>query len=341
MDDKKIRDHLVLFLKTALITTVIVYALQGGSDNQRMAWYRAGLSGLACGLLWVGNGWMSDWLSRHFSWTEGPARRLLVSLAATLLYTFLVWWLIATLWLTPYRGFDLMRPLQHFEWADFLPTLLITLFISTLMHGRGFLEAWKNAAAEAERLKKEHAEARFEALKNQVNPHFLFNSLNVLTALVHRDADQSEAFIRSMATVYRYVLDSRERDLVPLEEELQQLEAYVFMMKIRFGDAFSITMDLPDTRGQMAPLSLQMLLENVFKHNEVSKNKPLEVHLRRDGDYLEMSNPVQVRSHLEPVSGVGLENIRSRYQALGARPVAWALAEGRFTVRIPIVSSDE
>jgi LytS/YehU family sensor histidine kinase len=190
---------------------------------------------------------------------------------------------------------------------------------------------------EAEKLKKEQAEARFEALKNQVNPHFLFNSLNVLTTLVHKDADQAEQFIRRLSTVYRYVLDSRDKEVVTLDEELKALEAFLFLMKTRFGDAFEARIEVPDRQGRVAPLTLQMLVENALKHNEVSKSMPLSISIVQQNGHLEVRNNLQPRSNPGEGSGVGLENIRGRYRFLTDRPLDVRRDADFFTVIVPIV----
>jgi LytS/YehU family sensor histidine kinase len=283
---------------------------------------------------------ISEGLSSYLSWTQAPVRRLFASLALTLLGTFWVWWFIATAWVAPQYGFDGWRTWQGFTFQKFLPTLVLTLLISVFMHGRGFLIEWKEAAAEAERLKKEQIAARYEALKNQVNPHFLFNSLNVLTTLVHKDADLAERFVRQLSLVFRYVLQSREREVAPVAEELEALEAYLFLMKIRFGEGFVSEIVLPDHDFYVAPLSLQMLVENAFKHNEASKNAPLHIRIFESDHYLVVSNNLQKRAHPAESSGIGLENIRSRYQFLSDRPVE-VYSDGKvFEVRLPMLGME-
>lgn len=332
-----IKETRSLFVQVCAGTLAIMLLLNYKDLSDGAVIYRAVLSGLAAGFIWTGNGVLSDVLSARFSWLEAPFRRFLISLAATLAYTFLIWWFVAAAWLAPQKGFDLLRPLRGFEWSDILPTFLITVFISTFMHGRGFLREWKQSVSEAERLKKEQIAARYEALKNQVNPHFLFNSLNVLITLVHKDAGLAEQFVRQLAAVYRYVLDSRELEAIALKDELEALEAYVFLMKIRFGDSFRAHIQVDGKEGRVAPLTLQMLLENALKHNEVSKNRPLSIEIREESGYVAVSNTVQPKTGVGDSSGVGLSNIRARYQFLTDKKIEVAQDAHTFTVKIPIV----
>lgn len=326
-----------IFAIVFVITTLLMLLL-----NYRQLWlfktvYQSVLSGLATALLWAGNSMMSDLLSHRFSWLKAPVQRFVISFLATLVYTFFVWCFIASAWHAPKEGFDMIRTIRTFEWSSFLPTFYITLFITIFMYGRGFLFEWRDSAAAAERLQKEQVEARYETLKNQVNPHFLFNSLNVLTTLVHKDADLAEQFIRQLSSVYRYVLDSRDREVVSLEEELTQLEAFIFLMKIRFGDRFDTVIEVQDRSGKVAPLTLQMLLENALKHNEISKNSPLSVEIKQENGFIVMKNNKQAKIGVTESSGVGLENIRSRYQFLSNQPVEVLQTANTFTVKIPIV----
>ncbi len=329
---------LFAFVFAGSLAVIMVVSSRNFSWNF-IYFYKNGLSALATAMIWVSNGLMSEAFSEKLSWLKAPVKRLLFSLAATFVVTFIIWWFIASAWNAPTLGFDPMRPFRGFELSDFLPTLLITLFISIFMHGRSFLYEWRQSALTAEQLKKEHIAARYETLKNQVNPHFLFNSLNVLTALVHKDADMAEQFIRQLSAVYRYVLDSRDQEVVPLEEEIKQLEAFIYLMKIRFGNSFEATIDVPDRSGKVAPLTLQMLVENAIKHNEVSKSNPLIISIVKDQNDIVIQNNIQPKSVVAESSGVGLENIRARYQFLTDRQVRIEQTDQSFIVKIPIVET--
>jgi len=337
MNKTEIRSTLLLFAKIFTGTLLLMLLLNYAHLSSYVVRYHAVLSATATAFIWTGSGILSGILSARFSWLEAPFKRFLISALATLAYTFLIWWFIATAWLAPEKGFDLMRPLRGFEWSDFLPTLIITLLISIFMHGRGFLLEWKEAASEAERLKKEQIAARYETLKNQVNPHFLFNSLNVLTALVHKDADLAEQFVRQLAAVYRYVLDSRDREAIALREELKALEAYIFLMKIRFGDSFNARISIDTQDGKVAPLTLQMLLENALKHNEVSKDNPILIEILEQGGYIVVRNNIQPKTSVGDSSGVGLSNIRARYQFLTDKKIEVLQDAHTFAVKIPII----
>jgi hypothetical protein len=299
------------------------------------------LNGFTFALLGYGNAEITEWLNNYLPWTGNITKRLIASVVCTFVYTSIAWVFIIWLWIWVDDGqmlsiTDLMTVLPK-NMRAFWITHLITLVVSSFMHGRSFLIEWKKTAIEAERLKKEQISTKYEALRNQVNPHFLFNSLNVLTTLVHKDADMAEKFIRQLSDNYRYVLDTREQEVVSLSEEVRNLNAYIFLMKIRFGDSLKAT--ISDTiDGQVAPLTLQMLVENAIKHNEVSKSNPLSIEVYQEGDYIVVKNNLQKKNNVSDSTGVGLENIKARYGFLSEKGVVIDDNDGYFTVKIPIIA---
>jgi len=217
-------------------------------------------------------------------------------------------------------------------------SLIITFLISLFLQGRGFLLSWKNAAVDAEAAKKESIKAQYESLKNQVNPHFLFNSLNALTNLVYEDQDKAAKFIKQLSDVYRYVLDTKDREMVSLKEELEFLNAYLFLQQIRFGEKLQVKIDLSEVESQVAPLAFQMLIENAIKHNVISHDDPLVIKLYSENDYLVIENNLQKKSVLKEDSpGIGLDNIRKRYAFLSDRSIVVSQTGKLFTVKLPIL----
>ncbi|GAB2576020.1 sensor histidine kinase [Spirosoma areae] len=195
----------------------------------------------------------------------------------------------------------------------------------------------------AERSEKENVQAQFAALKSQVNPHFLFNSLSILSSLVHTDADLSEKFIDQLSRAYRYILEQKDNERVLLKTELEFIQAYRFLLNIRFENKFDILINVPEadqTRYSIAPLTLQLLVENAVKHNRMSAKEPLQVHIRLDTDCLIVENNLQSRPQSEASTGVGLQNIITRYTLLTNRPVWVGESDGRFVVKIPLLNGE-
>jgi hypothetical protein len=283
-------------------------------------------------VMWIGNGELAHYLNQKISWVKKPVERLIVGVITTVVYTVGVAIGLLKLW-------EWSRGFRFNSYSDFvIVSLVITFLISLFLHGREFLLLWRKAAVDAERYQKESIQANFESLKSQVNPHFLFNSLNVLTSLVYQDADKAARFIKKLSEVYRYVLDTQGQEVVLLKEEMAFVDSYVYLQKIRFGENLNVEIShLGD--GKVIPLSVQLLLENAIKHNEVSSEYPLTIAVRRDNDYLVVVNGLRLKSHpLEETSGLGLSNIQKRYEFLSDKPVVIDKTDASFTVKIPILN---
>lgn len=323
---------IAISLAGSLLTTYFTCA--GCRANYiRFAWVTS-FSALLWIFLWIGNGELTDFINKKISWVKFPVRRLIVGVIGTVVYTVSVVLLITKAW----EYFLNARFDNYYEVV--LPSLIITFFISLVLHSREFLNRWKKSAVDAERLQKESVRAQYESLKNQVNPHFLFNSLNALTNLVYQDQDKAAKFIKQLSEVYRYVLDSRDKELVSLQEELKFLESYVFLQQIRFGDKLRMVIDLSTAQGQVAPLALQLLIENAIKHNIIAEEQPLTIKLYEQEDFIIVENNLQKKTTLsEDSSGIGLENIKRRYEFLSSRKVVVQEIGLIFKVEIPIINT--
>lgn len=200
-------------------------------------------------------------------------------------------------------------------------------------------ESLAQARTQLIRLQKENLQSQFEVLRQQVNPHFLFNSLNVLTSLIRLDPELAEKFTEHLSKVYRYVLENKDNDMVDLKTELDFLEAYLFLLNIRFMDKLEVTIDIaPDkTDFMILPLALQLLIENAIKHNSMSKKKPLLINVFIDEDkYLNVVNNLQERESYITSTGVGLKNIEHRYRLLEMPEPVFSKTETNFIARIPL-----
>jgi two-component system LytT family sensor kinase len=226
--------------------------------------------------------------------------------------------------------------------ANYALTFVISISIFYLILNRKSHFRMRDMEIQAEQLKKENALAQFQALKNQVSPHFLFNSLSILSSLVHVDANLSEKFIDRLSKAYRYILEQKDNDTVYLKTELDFIESYAFLLKIRFENKFDVQVAITDQQAEkyhIAPLTLQLLIENGIKHNRMSEKEPLVITILIKDDYLVVINPVRPRSQFEGITstGIGLANIKNRYQLLTQSSVQIEHGPALFTVKIPLL----
>jgi LytS/YehU family sensor histidine kinase len=284
-------------------------------------------------LLWRGNSWMTDYIDARIPWLKEPVKRLAFSVVTTIVYTVGVVLLLMYVFRLVF-DFTFGNALQY----TLVYSTVITLIVCLFLHGRAFFLNWSKVELDAEKLRNENLTARYEALKGQLDPHFLFNSLNVLTNLVYQSADQSAAFIKQLSEVYRYVLDIRHKELVSVEEEMKFVESYLYLNKIRFGDKLRFVNKLNDTTGNVPPLAIQMLVENAIKHNVISEDDPLTISISRLNDTIAVENNLQRRYTSEPhASGIGLDNISKRYEMLTNKSIVVEETPGAFKVMIPIL----
>lgn len=218
--------------------------------------------------------------------------------------------------------------------------LFITLIISLFFHAFHFYKELQKNKLKEQKIIAGTASAQFESLKNQIDPHFLFNSLNVLTSLIEEHPENAQRFTTSLSKIYRYVLDQKDKELVSLEEELAFAKTYIQLLQMRFEN--SLYFELPETvsnpDAKVVPLSLQLLLENTIKHNIASESKPLYICIYEEENYLVIENDLQRKEVLKTRKGVGLQNIINRYGIITNRKVEIHDNQHIFKVRLPILT---
>lgn len=338
MNDRRFR--LIGIPVLSLLITLLTLPLHGFPALPRFT-VSLGISLYFTTALWLGNRALWAWLLRRLPHVDQTPRRLAALVGLSVAYT-----VVATLllrlplrWLLPaYFKFEGTREALAIGF-----NLLPTLVVNTLYESIYFFQQWKLNLRRADQLAQARTQAQLDALAQQLDPHFLFNSLNTLAALIDPADAAAQQYVEGLADVYRYVLLSRERPTVPLAEEMAFVQTYLTLQKVRFRENVQVSYEVPPAAlaRRVAPLSVQLLVENALKHNEASQARPLHLRLAADADgtTLRVENTWQPRpAGLAPGTGTGLANVRQRYGLLGAsQPVAVAQAGGIFTVTLPLL----
>lgn len=244
--------------------------------------------------------------------------------------------LIIYKWAEPLLPFKLDKMFAAVTWPLYaIFTMGVNLGFFTVY----FISRWKESIIRAERLEKEKSQVQFDNLKNQLNPHFLFNALTSLNSLIFENQQLASAFLQQLSKVYRYVLQNKHKNFVLLSTELDFISHYVMLLETRFQGALKINFKVNDEAREKAivPVTLQVLIENAIKHNIVDKDKKLTIDVLTVGDYLIVSNNLQVRKTVETSNKQGLENLRSLYRFLTDKPVIIEPTADRFYVKIPLI----
>lgn len=285
--------------------------------------------------IWLGNRWLLLKQREHYDWFANPWRKLLLLVTANVLYTAPLTAGALWLWFVVSGQAVDVQAIRVVVLANVICVLFVTHAYETVF----LIREREGDLTRVERLERLRSQAELEALKAQVDPHFLFNSLNTLGHLILRDPLRGREFCDLLAEVYRYVLASRERDLVPLAEELAFVRNYHRLLALRFGGAVRLELDGLAAAADVLvpPLAVQTLLENAVKHNRVADDEPLTVQVQRDGASLRVANPVLERSSARPTSGLGLRNLDERCRQLTGRALEVVRDGTRFEVRLPLV----
>jgi len=200
-----------------------------------------------------------------------------------------------------------------------------------------FYTIWRKGIDREQHLREENLKYRYRNLKSQVNPHFLFNSLNTLSEIIYDNTKKADTYIQKLSGIYRYILDNENTDLVSLEEELDFVEKYFGLQKERDNGKIFLMIDIKDAdRYRIIPVSLQLLVENALKHNSISLEKPLEVHIYNTDEYVIVSNTLQRKSIIENSTHTGLSNLRERVKLIMNKEIIVEEESNRFNVKLPV-----
>lgn len=294
-----------------------------------------------CAALWLGNSFIYGLLDRKFSWEEHLVKRAIWGSLALITYSATAFMLVQMIMYKLVVGSLPENPISWGLRSSYV-AILISFVVSLLFVAIGFFQNWKKSLLEAERFKAEMLQYKYEALQNQINPHFLFNSFNVLSDLVYEDKKKAVAFINQLSQLFRYVLDSREKELVPIQEELEFIEAYSFLLQTRFEDKLIIRQEFRAEENEMiVPMTLQLLIENCVKHNEISGGQPLTVIITRAGGNLKVENNLQLKVGGADSKKTGISNIIQQFSFFTDRKVVVTESDSHYSVEVPIIKWEE
>ncbi len=293
-------------------------------------------------LLYIGTSYIFQWLSHHFPWGVHNKKRLWREIVFVSVYASLVQFILITVF--------------HYLKADFLLTLTPIVYLSNILFGLAItyitlaifegvylFRRWRESLLREAHLREKHTKTQLANLRAQLDPHFMFNSLNVLSALIRKDPGQAEHFVDDFARVYRYVLEVKDEIVVTLKQELDFAEAYLNLQKIRFGEGLQVSKNIcaEDLNKYILPLALQEVLNNAIKHNELSIEKPLYLHMESNGSALRVTNTAQLRKEKNNGTGTGLSNLKKRYALLGDAKPAFNVNEKHYLAHLPLIENDE
>ncbi len=318
--------------------------LLGGTLNRSFSVYfwNAGYS-MSLGIPLFANGYLFGWFEkRYINWIKKPIQSVLSALCMHFVYSSLVIFVVNWFWLIVVSG----KSMENF-WQDnssmIISEYIIFVIIASIIYAISFFKAWRKEVEQSEKIKSEALSLKYQVLQNQVNPHFLFNSLNVLGSLIDVDVAKAKEFNHELSLFYREVLNFKDEDIISLKEEIDFVKRYIYLQQIRFGEALQVEIAANENmEGKVIPLSLQALVENAIKHNEISKANPLKLVIAiTDEHQLIVENNLQPKKVLENSSKTGLQNLAGRYEYLTGKKVEITKNDNYFRVILPLIKVEE
>ena len=327
-----------MLLLVVLGNLTMLLVLKGEKLNENMFLYGSLNSIVVGGIFAIGLSLIVNILDRKIPWLQAPVKRLVVQFFVTVVFS-----LIIIALAIPITGYFMDQQItsDYFVRTGYFMLKIAFSFIfvgSLITNSILFFKNWKEAAVQQEILKREQLALQYETLKSQVNPHFLFNNLNSLTSLISSNPEKAIQFVKKLSEVYRYVLEQKDHELVDLETELRFVESYIYLQKIRFENNLDVKIDVQAKNYKVIPLSVQMLVENAIKHNEISDRNPMQISIfTTDNQFLVVENKLRKKSGTEG-SGSGIQNISDRYKFFTDKQVEIAVNTERFRISIPLLT---
>ncbi len=277
-------------------------------------------------------------LDNYISWNKQPLKRLIVGSIGSIFFTFICIILLRLLVVFLFEKGDFQDFLNTPK-NYYLFSIIISVNVLIIIHAIYFFKAFTQNKIKKHQVISNIQQAKFESLKNQLDPHFLFNSLNVLTSLIEENPKLAEKFTTKLSKIYRYVLQQKNSDLIPLKDELDFAKNYMDLLTIRFENSIDYEIEnITDNSFKIVPLALQLLLENAIKHNNISEKNKLQIRIFIQDDYLIIKNNKNLKNSLEKSTKVGLQNIINRYKLLSKKEVFIDNNSKTFTVKIPLLT---
>lgn len=296
------------------------------------------LYSLSIGILFISIATLiNNKLEKSIPWLKYPLKRFIISLLFEVIAGTIVLIVVNIIFFMLIKGQNFNEIYSRVT-TGFIYLVSFVLFGIIAKNSVFFFKNWKQSAINEEILKREKLSVEYEVLKNQVNPHFLFNNLTALSSLVYKDQNKASAFIQQFANVFRYILEFRSKEIVDLATESKLLNSIAFLYQIRHENDLQINIQLSNSIDKyIIPMALQMLLENAIKHNIISDEKPLIIEIKDDGDFVVVKNNLQPKEIIAESNKVGLKNIQLRYKYLSDKDVIIEKTNQFFTVKIPIL----
>ncbi len=321
------------------IVSITMPAIFGAYHHPIIRWQtliEVGFGFVSSTPIWLGCRAIVFYLWNKYPWHTKPFKHLIIEIIGLTLYTLIAGFIIHLITNAIFKN-----PFSYeVTTVSVALSIAVTFFITSIHEGLFFFNRWSETRITSEKLEKENIQSQYEVLKNQINPHFLFNNLNTLIGLIEENPQSAVDYVQTVAGFYREIINLRNKDVISLSEEISMVKSYLSLVEKRYGTNLQVEITLADNLMEtyIAPLTMQMLVENAIKHNIISRDKPLTIEVFNSAfNFLAVRNNLQPRENDEPSSKFGLQNIARRYSFLSEKKVEIIETKTSFMVLIPIL----
>ncbi len=317
-----------------IATVVILLTVQ---DPEPTFYYSIGLLIVVTILLWIGNRWITKLFDWYFPWLKFGNKRFFSHLLVGIVYSLSIFNLAYLIFKLAFTE-DPPVAEQFILINTFGAIFIIPIF--SIYFSLYFLDYWQKSELEMEKFQKESMRSQLATLKSHLDPHFLFNNLNILSSLIDKDRDQSQEFLVRFAQVYRTMLLTKVEDLITVEEEMDFIGSYIYLIQTRFEEniVFDINIDEEANYSMLPPLTIQLLIENAVKHNIITEKRPLRISIKAKPQKLMVINSLYEKPEdLKTKSGTGIKNIKERYSYFSDGELKFEKTSDEYKVTLPLM----
>lgn len=335
---KEIRKYLLVCILIALAIHILNFLATGFEISFLWQWKQLLVNYTYACIIGIANIWFFKFLNKKGSWEKQPKKMLMYGVTGSVLVSTLSFFIARLVHKLIFENYSFSEFMEMEHVGNYIFSMLIAFIVTLLFHLFYFFKALQEAKVKEQKIISYENSAKLSALKNQLDPHFLFNSLNVLTSLIEENPEKAQDFTTGLSKIYRYVLEQKEQELVSLASEINFAYNYINLLKMRFEDSVQFQVEVESQQAYyLIPLSLQLLLENAVKHNVISENLPLRIAIYTSAEMLVVENTYQPKKQLDNRIGVGLKNIKDRYKLATDKAVQIEQEGSVFKVQLPLL----
>jgi len=322
-------------ISTGIIAAIVVFLLNLLLVDMHSAWRNTPYFLIYSFVFSLGNMLYFNMIGKYLNWNKNPEKTLIISILGVIPVNALIYFMLNMFFKVWIFGQSFQYFIQHINPLEYTMVVLFALVIALFIITQYSFKKIRETQLKAEQLKTQNERIKFESLKAQLDPHFLFNNLNVLASLIGENPEKAEEFTLKLSDIYQYVLAQKDKNLVPLKNEITFAENYLDLLKMRFEDGLHYTLPKQiDPDAQIPPLSLQLLLENAIKHNKISAENPLKITISIESGQVIVKNNLNLKEPNSKSYKIGLKNLEERYKLLNS-PIEIIQNQDSFIVNLP------